>query len=178
MRDLRPVIFVMLALCVGCSGMTVVPIRTAEDDKKATGFRYYESSPYILVYSDGTSLKSDLIHLPDRTRKMSVELFDILSSNTTKLTFSKGVLTSAETEGDSTTVPKAVIEAAKQVAIAAAKGAMMLRAAEEKVPTFAAPPPYLFKLVVDGANTKLIAGKYVTGKDPFEIQVNVPKEVQ
>src|SRR5262245_1428713 len=112
LSDLRSMIFVMLVLCVGCSGMTVMPIRSPEDDQKATGFRYYESSPYILVYSDGTSLKSDLLYLPDRTRKMSVELFDFLSSNTTKLTFLNGILTSADTEGDATAVPKAVIEAA------------------------------------------------------------------
>ncbi len=173
MSDLRSLIFVMVSLCVGCSGMTVVPIRTSEDDENARGFRYYESSPYILVYSDGTSLKSDLIYLPDRTRKMSVTLFDFLSSNTTKLTFSKGVLTSADTEGDSAVVPKAVIEAAKQAAIAALKAVAMLGVDKNITPTFATPPPYLFKLVVEGNATKLIAGKA-----PFEILVNVPKGVQ
>jgi hypothetical protein len=166
---------VIFAMYIGCSGIRTVPILTAEDDSHSTGFRYYESSPYILVYSNGKSLKSDLIYLPDRTRKMSVELFDYLSTNTAKLTFSNGVLTSSETEGDSTIVPNSIIEAAKQVAIAAAQKAAAFSTIKGRRPTFAAPPPYLFKLVVDGEKTKLIGGSYATDNGMLEIQVNVPK---
>ncbi len=160
----------VLAMFMGCSGVTAVRIRTAEDECRATGFRYYESSPYILVYSDGKALKSDLIYLPDRTRKMSVELFDYLSSNTAKLTFLNGVLTSSETEGDSTAVPKAVIESAKQVAIAAAKSAAALSMVKKEKEPFAAPAPRLFKLVIDEKGARLI------GSSPtIEIKVNVPE---
>jgi len=160
----------VLAMLMGCSGVTAVHIKTPEDDLRATGFRYYESSPYILVYSDGKVLKSDLIYLPDRTRKMSVELFDYVSRNTAKLTFSNGVLTSAETEGDSTAVPKAVIESAKQVAIAAAKGAAAFSTVKEEKKPFAAPPPCLYKLVIDKEGARLI------GSGPnIEIKVNVPE---
>jgi hypothetical protein len=168
-----PILFItsaVLTMFMGCSGVTAVHIPTDEADLLVTGFRYYESSPYILVYSDGKVLKSDLIYLPDRTRKMSVELFDFISSNTAKLTFLNGVLTSAETEGDSTAVPKAVIESAKQVAIAAAKGAAALSMVKEEEKAFAAPAPRLFKLVIDGQGARLI------GSSPtIEIKVNVPE---
>lgn len=160
----------VLAMLMGCSGVTAVHIKTPEEDLRATGFRYYESSPYILVYSDGKVLKSDLIYLPDRTRKMSVELFDFLSSNTAMLTFSNGVLTSAETEGDATVVPKAVIESAKQVAIAAAKRAAALSMVKEEKKPFAAPPPCLYKLVIDEKGARLIGGS-----PNIKIKVNVPE---
>lgn len=173
-RSIPIVTLMTLAACVGCSGMTVLPIHNDQEDLGATGFRYYESSPYILVYSDGTSLKSNLIHLPDKTRKMSIKLFDFLSSNSMKLTFSNGVLTSSETDADSTAVPKAVIEAAKDVAVAAAKGLAAFSTVEPRDRLFAAPPPYLFKLIVDGKKTKLVAGRYVTGNGPLEIIVNLP----
>jgi hypothetical protein len=160
----------LLAIFISCSGVNAVRIQTTEDDLRAKGFRYYESSPYILVYSDGKALKSDLIYLPDRTRKMSVELFDFISSNTAKLTFSNGVLTSSEVEGDSTAVPKAVVESAKQVAIAAAKSAAAFSAVEEEKKPFLAPPPCLFKLVIDEKVPRLI------GSNPtINIKLNVPK---
>ena len=154
---------------MGCSGVTAVHIRTHEDDLRETGFRYYESSPYILVYSDGKGLKSDLIYLPDRTRKMSIKLCDFISKNTAKLQFTNGVLTSAETEGDSTAVPRAVIESAKQVAMAAAKDMAAFKMVEKGEKLFKAPSPRLFKLVIDKTGARLI------GSGPMiEIEVNVP----
>jgi hypothetical protein len=163
-----------LVACLGCAGQDSRPIQTLEEDRRATGFRYYESSPYILVYSDGKSLKSDLIYLPDRNRKMSIEFFDFLSTNTAKLTFSNGVLTSSDVESDSTIIPKAVVEAAKQAAVAAAKGGAFSTVDKN---VFKVPPPYLFKFIVHGAKTKLVAGSYVSGGKPLEleIEVNVPK---
>ena len=162
---------VVLAMFISCSGATAVHIPTLEDDYHATGFRYYESSPYILVYSDGKTLKSDLVYLPDRTRKMAVKLSDFISSNTAKLTFSNGVLTSSETEGDSTAVPKAVIESAKQVSIAAAKGAAAFSTVGKEKEPFAAPAPRLFKLVIDNEGARLIGSSPMTQI----IKVNVPE---
>ncbi len=162
---------------IGCSGISTKSIKTDEDEKQANGFRYYERSPYILVYFDGNSLNSKLLYLPDRTRKRSVELFEFLAKNTTKLTFSNGVLTSSDSEGDSTEFPKAVIETAKDVAIAAAKGAFSV---EDTDGFLIVPRPHLYKLVNDDEVSKLIAFKIENGdSNPFEIKVNIPtKEEQ
>ena len=160
---------VVLAMLIGCSGTTAVLIPSDAADSLAKGFRYYESSPHILVYSNGKILKSDLIYLPDRTRKMSIKLCDFISQNTAKLQFTNGVLTSAETEGDSTAVPRAVIESAKQVAMAAAKEMATFKTVEKGEKLFKAPPPRLFKLVIDKTGARLI------GSGPMiEIEVNVP----
>lgn len=174
----RALALVGFALSTACAGLHGARIMDDAADCRETGFRYYESSPYILVYADGKSLKSELVYLPDRTRKMAVGLFDFLSSNTLKLSFTNGVLTSSENAADATAVPKAVIQAAKDVAAAAAKGGAFSTLAEKtpRPTTFAAPPPYLFKLVVDGAQTHLIAGTHVTGGPPLAIKVNVPEE--
>jgi hypothetical protein len=169
MKNATFVLFAMiLIICMGCSGITAIPIHTKEDDLKASGFRYYENSPYILVYPDGKSLKSELIYLPDRTRKMSVELFDFISSNNAKLNFTDGVLTNAENESDATIVPKAFIEAAKQAAVAMAKGAAFNAIEEDQF--LSVPPPSLYKLIIDGDYTRLIGAK-----GAIRIKVNVAK---
>jgi hypothetical protein len=149
----------------GCAGSTTTSIRDEADDARARGFRYYESSPYLLVYSDGKAgLTTRLIYLPDLTKKRSVRPYQFLARNATKLTFANGVLTSAEMKGEATVVPKALIEAAKGAASQAFKA--FAASGEGR-----APPPYLYKVVFDEQGARLEGGPGMLGGVPQEISI-------
>lgn len=168
-----------LLVFASCASTTVKPIssQTVDDDCcEIVGFRYYESSPYILVTADGkTGLKSELIYLPDPTKKRSVELSEFLASNNATLTFTDGVLTSAKNKGDAAVVPKAIVDAAKAVAVALAGAAPLAVLGDDTKPErpepFKAPGPVLFKLKNDPA-----AGWILIRSDrQYEVEVNVPE---
>jgi len=180
MKSIHWLACVLWLSTTGCAGMTVTPVPDDPADEQALGFRYYEESPYILVYSDGGGgLVSDLVYLPDLTRKMSARPYQFLASNTTKLVFSNGVLTHSVSEPDSSVVPKAVVEAAKSVALALVKKDALDEATAAKDPSqggpLEIPLPRLFKLVVEGKDTKLLSAS-VVGSDgqPAVIRVDVP----
>jgi hypothetical protein len=132
----------------GCAGLTVKPVGTNES--KVHGFRYYEPSPYLLVYTDNRGgLTTRLLWLPDQTKKRSARPYAYLASNDVTLSFTNGVLTQAAVTVDETIVPKAVVEALEQAAALAVKGAGFREAAAEQQNIV--PPPYLFKIVVESA---------------------------
>jgi len=90
-------------------------------EKQNKGIRYYENAPYILVYSDQGHYNSSILWLPDTTSISSATPTEFLASNKLKMSFTNGVLTSAQTIGDSTKIPSAFISVAKDLALAAAK---------------------------------------------------------
>ncbi|WP_397380467.1 hypothetical protein [Prosthecobacter sp.] len=143
----------LLSACAGLSGRSL----TEEQDWSATGFRYYDSSPYLLVYTDNKGgLNSELKYMPDLTKKRQVKPYQFLASVEGSLTFEDGILTGAESNGDGTAVPKAVISALEK----AAKAAIALDAKlapEAKDADDLAPRVYLFKIVKE-VNDK---GQYV-----------------
>ncbi len=147
-------------LLSGCSGTTVRAIGPDHPESKNRGFRYYESSPYLLVYSDGNGgLISKLIYLPDQTRLRSIRPWEFLASNTGNLKFSNGVLNEAKLEGDGTALPKAVIEGLQGLAEAAVSK-IGFRIVEDDL--FAVPVPILFKVVFDaGGNASLMQAKSI-----------------
>jgi hypothetical protein len=131
------------------------------DSDGATGIRYYENSPYLLVYSDGKGgLRWQIRYLPDQSRVMTVKPTIVGGRTEMTLYFQNGVLSSTSVVGDSTELPKAVI-AAVQSAIP------LLAAAAPKVDGF--PAPYLYKIVVDGANIKFIGGQ---GDTSIQVPIN------
>ncbi|MFO1251455.1 MAG: hypothetical protein U1E77_10060 [Inhella sp.] len=153
------------------------PLSTASegvDDTKVDGIRYYEASPYLLVYSDGKGgLVSKLIHLPDLTKKRVIQPFAYLAANNSTLTFANGMLTQNKVVADETAVPKAVIGALEQTAMAALGKSFNLVGAPS---TPHHPPPYLFKVELSGGQAKLVGGPGIdaTGKVRF-IDVTVSK---
>lgn len=161
-RAFSRIVILIGAYVSGCSGLSVNRVPKALD-QCTDGFRYYEPAPYVLVYSDGkTGLTAKVLYLPDLTRKMAAKPYNFMSSNTTKLNFSHGVLTDSDQKGDGTAVPKAIIEAAKTVAIAAAKGAGVALNQPERaggVPGFAVPAPYLYRIVITETDVTLQGGQ-------------------
>jgi hypothetical protein len=121
------------------------------EDSVLTGIRYYRSSPYLLVYTDGKgNLVWKIYNLPDQTKLMVATPHQFFSKITTNMTFVNGVLTTAHTETDSTAAVKAVIGAIEKVLPLTKVGD---RPAVETIPA-----PRLYKILVNGSELQLIGG--------------------
>jgi hypothetical protein len=140
-----PILAVLLVWVqfAGCAGVQVGPVPDDQADRRATGFRYYEPAPYILVYTDNKGgLVSKVVFLPDLTNKMSIRPYNYLSSSNVQLSFENGMLVSSESQVDETVLPKAVIAAAEKAAAAMA-GFNAPPVRGNKIPA-----PYLVKIVI------------------------------
>ncbi|PTR06818.1 hypothetical protein C8R32_109104 [Nitrosospira sp. Nsp5] len=157
---------IALLLLTGCAGTNVNRVATGEIagpgevlDSKADGIRYYEIAPFLLVYTDGRGgLTSQLLFLPDLTRKRVIDPFAVLATNNTTLTFVNGVLTQGKTVVDETVVPKAIVGALEKAAIAAVNAFLNDVGTP---PTTQVPPPQLFKIVLENGGGRLVGGKSV-----------------
>ena len=139
-------------LACGCSSNVTHEPATAD----GTGVRYYRSSPYLLVYSNGKGgLKWQILSLPDPTKLMMAT--PIVTGGRVEMTlyFQHGVLAGSTEIGDTTELAKSVVAAVQAAIPLLAK----LRAAE--APTV--PPPYLYKIVVAGDQVNFIGGEGDTG---------------
>ncbi len=148
----------LLNSCAGLSGRTLA---TEQEDKQARGFRYYDSSPYLLIYTDNKGgLNSEFKYLPDLTKKREVRPYQFLAKNEGTLTFEEGILTGAKTEGDGTAVPKAVISALETAAKTALAAADRSAGIERKATdgTIPAPAVYLFKIIYDPVQGWILKG--------------------
>ena len=158
MMRIRISIAVLLASTLSaCAGLNVTPIGTsAELDKTAHGFRYYQPAPFLFVHSDGKGgLTSQIKFLPDTTQKMSVQPYAYLASNESTLQFDAGMLTQAAAVVDETVVPAAALDSLAKVLSAAAKAAMNVPEATNDATV---PVPYLFKIVIKGNVIELRGG--------------------
>ena len=135
-------------------GTSYRAVENDAEDRRATGLRYYDSSPYLLVQTDNQGgLKSDLIYLPDLTKKRQAHPYNFLATNNTSFSFEKGVLTENSSDTDATAVPVAVVqalskigqEAVKALAFADTAGASAVTA--NRTANTLAPSVYLFKIV-------------------------------
>jgi hypothetical protein len=141
----------------GCAGLSVRPINSDEEDKHARGYRYYETSPFLLIQTDNEGgVKSSIVHLPDTTKKRSARPYTVLASNEITLEFTHGSLTKSITDVDGTTVPKALVSVLEKAALAT------IAAANTAEPAGAAntvPAPYLFRIIIKGDTIKLVGGQ-------------------
>lgn len=145
----------LLACLAGCAGFDA---HVVNENKSVDGFPYYEVAPFLFVYSDGKGgLKSEIKFLPDTTRMRSIRPYAVLSSNESTLVFSKGTLTQAKETVDETAVASAGISALSKFLVTAlpALNAIVEQKTRKGV---TAPPPYLFKIVVDGERIGLYGG--------------------
>jgi hypothetical protein len=166
-------IFILLFYLVGCAGYKAEPV-ISENDKNLIGLRYYEPAPFLLIYSDGRgNLQSEILILPDLTKKMNINLYSYFANNNSTLTFEHGILKESKTVIDDLALPKAFIETIKTVGEAAI-GTALNYPDSGVVRQF--PAPYLFKIIIDKDGTKLIGGQG-TGSDgkPLVININVTK---
>lgn len=147
----------LAVLCAGCAGVSYRDL-TSQTDACAKGFRFYDSSPYLLVQTDGKGgLKSELKWLPDQTKLREAKLYQFLASNEVTFELTNGVLMHSDTEGDGTAVPGAFIAALEKVASSAISKAAFLQGPDEKPSgPGTAPRVYLFKIVQNGNKYSLI----------------------
>lgn len=132
-----------------------------EIDKKFNGVRYYGTSMYLLVYSDGKgNIVWKILELPDQTKKMSAHPYNFLARLETQMTFTNGALDRSAQFVDATVVPRAMIEAAAQVLSFLAFDA-------EK---YTVPPPELYKIVPTTGGFEFVGWP---GKD--RIKVTIPE---
>ncbi len=158
---MRIAILLAAGLLAGCAGTTVLPASTKDQEASAKGIRYYESAPFLLVYSDGKGgVVSELKFLPDVTTKRSIEPFAYLAQNETTLTFTDGVLSQSKTVVDETVVPKSIVSALEKVATAAMGAAAA--DAPEGFQEADIPLPRLYKIVISGNDISLEGGDAFT----------------
>jgi len=130
-------------LLSACAGLKLESIPNDDADKASTGFRYYDSAPFLLVHTDNKGgLTSQVLYLPDLTRKRAAAPYNYLASNKTTLTFDKGKLQQSKSVVDETIVPAAVISGLEKIATAAVKAAANAANAGDTIP-----PPMLFRIV-------------------------------
>ena len=154
--------FLLLALAAlaalaaaGCAS-----IDSSEDtDGTRTGIRYYNSAPFILAYSDGKGgVTSEIVYLPDTTRVMSLDATAFFAQNKSVMSFERSVLTTSKTSANAAEVPKAIIEAAKSIAVAQQVGSGNVPDVNTRNLILA---PYLFRIHYDPTTKKweLVGGE-------------------
>ncbi len=161
---------IAIAACLSaCAGTSVIQV-SKESDDEATGIRYFEPAPFLLVYSDARgNLTSNVIIMPDLTRMRSVDPYSYLSSNNTTLNFTNGILTQGKTVVDETIVPKGAFEAVKAIA-----GTIVGAAFDTSggaTPTL--PAPKLFRIYVDETGEAQLIEAPTVGPDGQEIRIKV-----
>ena len=153
-----------ILLCLLCAPMTgcKATVTHRPESKNDSGIRYYESAPYLIVYSDGKGgLNWQIRYLPDQTRIMTATPEVVMAHTEMTLYFQNGVLASSSTTGDTTEIPKALISAVQNaIPLIAA-----LAAEQSQKPGF--PAPYLYKMVIHGSKILFIG-------DQGKIKIQVP----
>jgi hypothetical protein len=165
----RIVFFVSTCTCIfamaGCARIVYDPVIS---DDNSNGFRYYNSSPYLLVYSNGKGgLITQIVYLPDPMKKMTASPKSFLSTIQTTMDFDHGVFKSAKNTTDATVVSSAIVKAVESAAPA------LLAALNEPAQDRTVPPPYLYKIIVDNNTIK-----FVGGAGDIDIKVNILKQTE
>lgn len=150
-------------ILTGCAGLNVNPIASDNtgdrglNDRTANGIRYYEPAYFLLVYSDAAgSVKTDVLVLPDTTRKMVAKPYSFLANNKQTLTFTDGMLSESTQDVDATAVPVALIQAAQSAAEAAAKLGLFNAPSTTKSERPSLSAPRLYKIVIHGSRVTLL----------------------
>ncbi len=163
------VVSVLVAFpATGCAGLEMKDLKSDTEDKDAKGFRYYDTSPFLLVYTDAKGgLKSEVLYLPDTQKKRSIRPYSYAAKNDATFKFENGRLAGANAVVDETVVPVAAISALEKIATS------MIKAANAGVDGI--PPPYLFRIRLDESGWKL-SGDQAIGVDskPTVIRYNAP----
>lgn len=151
---LRTIILGAAAIAAGCAGITAKPVPDADADT-TSGFRYYDTSPFLLMYTDGKGgLTSKLMYLPDTTKLRSIAPYNVLANNTTTLKFDHGRLLGAKAVVDEAAIPSAIVASLEKIAVAALKVAALNASPEQGIPA-----PYLFRIVKTSTGWDLKGGQ-------------------
>src|SRR5262245_58499900 len=103
------VLSALASLCCLCAGCTAA-VTYEHENAQSTGIRYYESTPYLLVYSDGKGgLKWQILYLPDQSHIMTASPKVRGGKSQMTLYFQNGALATSTVAGDTTTIPNAIL---------------------------------------------------------------------
>lgn len=135
-------------------------------DEDLCGFRFYQPSTYLLVYSDGRGgIKWELHQLPDPSKTLSAQPYNYMSTLDLTLEFDNNfILSSVKEVADTAVVPETIIKQIAELA-PALLGAAIVESADRQ--TF--PAPLLFKLVTVEGELRLVGA----GSTPNDINVTV-----
>jgi hypothetical protein len=165
-------LLVVTLLIFGCSA--TVKHQIVGDETKEKGVRYYDSAPYLIVYSDGMGgLKWQIRYLPDQSRLMAAN--PTIEGARTEMTlyFQNGVLSSASAVGDTTEIPKALIGAVES-ALPFLTGAKAATEDEAKK-AWGFPAPYLYKIVIRENKLEFVGG---AGSGQGNTRIQVPLKLR
>lgn len=130
----------MTAMGIDESAATSIKEANARRDADFKGVRYYGTSMYLLVHSDGKgNIVWKILELPDQTKLMSARPYNVLARLEVQMTFVNGSLNRTSQLVDATVVPRALIEAAAKVA--------PLLAPFDVTKAYTVPAPRLYKIV-------------------------------
>jgi hypothetical protein len=170
----RSVLAAVVVLITGCAANVKHQEVPVGGDATEKGVRYYESAPYLIIYSDGVGgLKWQIRYLPDQSHLMAAN--PTIDGARTEMTlyFQNGVLASASTVGDTTEVPKALIGAVQSALPLLAAGGFVPLDVNNKPNGF--PAPYLYKLVVSNNTVEFMGGQ---GKTKIQVPIDLGKPKQ
>lgn len=159
---------VSLFCIAGCARTVYTPVDPQNDN--ADGFRFYQSSPYLLVYTNGKGgIATQILYIADPAKLVSARPKNFLAKSDMTLDLENGVLSKSKTEVDATIVTSAVIKAAQSVATTLLAGANdpLKAAANER----SMPAPQLYKIVVNGSTVTFVGSENKT-----EIKVDLLKQ--
>lgn len=139
-------------LLAGCSAsITHEPVDPNGADA-GTGIRYYEASPYLLIYSNGKNgLKWQVLYLPDKTKLRMASPHVTGGRSELTMYFQNGVLAGSTEVGDTTGIPKAMISALQSV--------IPLLAAMAAPTEGTVPAPYIYKIVAKNGQLSFVGGQ-------------------
>jgi hypothetical protein len=149
-----------LALLGGCLRVTHRPLPPGDltEDVTARGIRYYGTSLYLLLHSDGEGgVVTRLLELPDVTRKTSLEVEGVFGSVDLQLRLRDGALTESDERLRNDVLALTLMEAAGSIAQSAASG--MYRGDPASMREHQLPPPSLYKIVARGSHLELLGGQ-------------------
>ncbi len=161
-------VIISLIFSTGCA-RTIYSSVDPENDN-GDGFRFYQSSPYLLVFTDGKgSITTQILYIADPSKLLSAQPKNFLSKSDITLEFENGVLSKSKTDVDATIVPSAIIKAAQSVVTTLLAAANDPQAAPSER---SMPAPQLYKIIVNGSSVTFIGSENKT-----EIKVNLlPQE--
>ena len=143
----------------GCAGLDA---HAPGDGDTVKGFRYFDTAPFLLVYTDGKGgVISKLMYLPDTTRLRTIHPYAYGAKNEVTLKFDKGRLTQAASTVDETVIPMSVISGLEKIAVARLNAS---------APRRGIPAPYLFRISTDElGNWQLKGGQAMVKGVPLRV---------
>lgn len=137
-------------------------------DEMAKGFRYYQPSSYLLVYSDGKGgIVWEIHQLPDASKEMSARPYNYFSTLEAKLTFDDHYLLTATHElADSTVIPNKILSSIEALA-----PRIVETFVNKLAPSggYTLPAPHLYKIVSRDGQVQLVGGRRTLDKIQFTL---------